>query len=162
VSIDNRLVCQMTKLIFSLSQPLFLGKLLNYYVPHQTTVTKNQAYWYGSVILLSCCLKAFITKLFYLQLTSFGIKIRVACCSLTYRKSLKLRKNTLEEVGLGRIVNLMSNDLERFVEASTVMNDIWMAPIKFFLVVYFYSVMLTNHILTGIGVIIFYLLMQGM
>ncbi|KAJ3619266.1 hypothetical protein MTP99_004963 [Tenebrio molitor] len=104
-------------LAITLSQPLFLGKLLNYYVPHQTTVTKNQAYW--------------------------------------------LRKNTLEEVGLGQIVNLMSNDLERFVEASTVMNDIWMAPIKFLLVVYFYSVMLTNHILTGIGVIIFYLLMQA-
>jgi ATP-binding cassette subfamily C (CFTR/MRP) protein 4 len=149
------------QITFSLLQPLYLAKLLDYYTPQQTIITKEKAYWYGSVLVLLCFLRTFIQNLFLFELSSFGIKIHVACCSLIYRKCLKLKTNTLQEVSLGQIVNLMSNDVKRFIDASICLHFIWMGPVKFVVGVYFFSVMFSSNVLAGAGLIIVYLLVQG-
>lgn len=70
---------------FSLSQPLALGKLMNYYTPHQTRVSLQEAYLYAGVLILTSFLSVVVSHSYMLASHHLGMKMRIACCSLIYR-----------------------------------------------------------------------------
>lgn len=67
-------------------QPQCLGGLLSYFSPGQTTITKNYAYLYAMGIILCALIPVMIFQPFILFIFQIGMKIRIACCSLLYRK----------------------------------------------------------------------------
>jgi ATP-binding cassette subfamily C (CFTR/MRP) protein 4 len=94
-----------------LTQPFFLGKLIDYYASENPAV--NDAYIYSGAIVLTCALNVLSTHAYMQVNFHVGMKLRVAACSLIYRKSLKLSKNALIDTTSGQIVNLLSNDVGR-------------------------------------------------
>lgn len=63
-----------------------------------------------------------------------GMKIRVAVCSLIYRKALRLSQTALRETSL---VNLLSNDVSRFDLVSCLVHYMWTSPIMTIIIGYF-------------------------
>ncbi|KAJ8932364.1 hypothetical protein NQ314_014731 [Rhamnusium bicolor] len=59
-----------------------------------------------------------------------GMRVRAACCSLVYRKLLKLSQASLGQTAAGQLVNLLSNDLQRFDTASNFLHYIWIMPLQ--------------------------------
>lgn len=61
------------------------------------------------------------------------MKIRVSLCSLIYRKTLKLSQNAVRE---NAVVNLLSNDVNRFELISVLLHYMWLAPLMAIIIAY--------------------------
>ncbi|CAL7944629.1 unnamed protein product [Xylocopa violacea] len=65
------------------------------------------------------------------------MKVRVACCTLIYRKILKLSNAVLEnETSAGQMVNFLSNDVNRLDYALYNMHYLWIGPLQLFVIAY--------------------------
>lgn len=58
------------------------------------------------------------------------MKMRIASCSLIYRKSLRLSKSALAETTVGQMVNLISNDVSRFDFSTMFLHQLAMGPLE--------------------------------
>lgn len=65
----------------------------------------------------------------FLIISTLGVKQRAVIMTLLYQKALRLSNAARQESSVGQIVNLMSNDANRFPEFSTFVIRIWMVPI---------------------------------
>jgi ATP-binding cassette subfamily C (CFTR/MRP) protein 4 len=73
-----------------ISQPLFLGWLVRYFSGSNSEldshITIEEAYIYAAGIILCSALNIFVIHPYMMAIFHMGMKIRVACCSLIYRK----------------------------------------------------------------------------
>jgi ATP-binding cassette subfamily C (CFTR/MRP) protein 4 len=83
-----------------------------------------------------------------------GMKVRVACSSLIYRKSLKLKKATLQSVTTGQVINLLSNDVNRLDFAFMYIHFIWISPVEIVVGALYIDYTLGHPALIGIGLIL--------
>jgi ATP-binding cassette subfamily C (CFTR/MRP) protein 4 len=142
------------ELVIRISQPLLIGRLMTYYTPNQTSTSKNEAYIYASFIVVSSFLYVVIGHCYAFGLAHLGMKIRVACSSLIYRKSLKLSQSVLAESGVGQMVNLLSNDVGRFDVALSNVHFLWMGPLETLVILGLLYWMLGPTAVVGIGILL--------
>jgi hypothetical protein len=71
-----------------LSQPLFLGRLVRYFSESNSdsSITLEEAHIYAAGVVLCSGLNIFVIHPYMMGIVHMGMKIRVACCSLIYRK----------------------------------------------------------------------------
>ncbi|XP_061403043.1 ATP-binding cassette sub-family C member 4-like [Musca vetustissima] len=65
-----------------------------------------------------------------------GAKMRIACCSLIFRKASKLSLKTAGDISVGHIVNLISNDVNRLDIGFVFAHYLWILPIQTVLIGY--------------------------
>ncbi|GAB1599293.1 hypothetical protein Ahia01_000206500, partial [Argonauta hians] len=94
-------------------QPLLLGWLVAYFSP-KSEVSTQQAYLYGAGVVTCVLLSCISNHIFFFNVHRMGMQIRIACCSLMFKKLLILNNKSLTKTTTGQIVNLMSNDVNRF------------------------------------------------
>lgn len=100
------------EMLFKVTMPIFLGGIVRYYAaPEGSNI--SIAYWYSAGIIACSFLTVMSQHALMLSNLSCGMKIRIAACSMIYRKSLKLSKKALINTTSGQIVNLLSNDVGR-------------------------------------------------
>ena len=115
--------------MFRIGQPLCLGQLLRYFNP-ESDMSVTSAYLYATGVLLCTASPVITYHLNNFKLYLLGMQMRVATCSLIYRKSLKLSQKALGETSVGQMVNLMSNDVNRFDVVFSYLNDLWVGPVQ--------------------------------
>lgn len=118
----------VTDIFVRLSQPIFLGWLLGYFVP-ESPVSKSSAFVYAGLILALSIIGAISVNQFMVKSFFNGMKVRLATCSLIYRKALKLSNSALGNTSVGKVVNLLSNDVSRFDIVSIFIHSMWIAPL---------------------------------
>ncbi|XP_063913515.1 probable multidrug resistance-associated protein lethal(2)03659 [Zophobas morio] len=153
-------ILALIEFVIKMSQPLFIGKLMEYYTPNQTTVSKNTAYLYAGGIVGMSFLNVLMGHSYMLGLQHLGMKIRVASCSLIYRKSLRLSKGALVDTTVGQMVNLLSNDVNRFDMCVTHMHNLWVTPILTIIVMYILYTTLGFSALIGIAILLSFIPLQ--
>lgn len=133
-----------------------------------TSEDRNRIYLYGLYIVL---LQAFIIASnhpFVFETMRIGMDIRVATCHMIYKKSLKLSKSALAQTTIGQIVNLLSNDVNRFDRSLQFPQFILCGPISTIIVtVILYlqpgwsSPAFGNQVLPGIAILLLYIPLQA-
>ncbi|XP_011505704.1 PREDICTED: multidrug resistance-associated protein 4-like [Ceratosolen solmsi marchali] len=121
--------------IVKIIQPMLLGLLIYYFDPLSTT-SINEAYMYATGLILVTMLQTIIVRQAHLGLQEIGMRVKIACSSLIYRKILKLSSASASQAGGGLIINLLSNDLAKFELFFLHLHYIWIMPFIITLITY--------------------------
>lgn len=90
-----------------------------------------------------------------------GMKIRVAMCSMIYRKSLRLSKTALGNTTAGQVVNLISNDVGRLDLAMIFLHYLWMGPVETILITYLIWREIKTAAFFGVAFMLLFIPLQG-
>ncbi|XP_058838490.1 probable multidrug resistance-associated protein lethal(2)03659 [Topomyia yanbarensis] len=128
------LILLVLELAFKVTQPIFLGALVAYYSKQNGNI--NDAYLYAAAIVLCSAISVLFMHSYMLSQLHLGMKLRVAACSMIYRKSLRLSKTALGDTTAGQVVNLLSNDVGRLDLAVLFVHYLWIGPLETIIVTY--------------------------
>ncbi|XP_077300828.1 ATP-binding cassette sub-family C member 4-like [Arctopsyche grandis] len=131
-------------------QPIFLAWLVDYFTPNSTT-TSEMAYLYATGMILLSILNIFTYHHSSLRTQQLGMRLRVACCSLIYRKVLRLDSKSLGRTTAGQLVNIMSNDVIRFDSVLLFLHYFWIMPFQVILVCYLIYTQVSIAALIGVA-----------
>lgn len=141
-------------------QPILFTQLLRYWSTTEgNDMTRLEAGYYGLGMIGLIFLAILLQHHNALFSARFGMKIRVACCSLLYRKVLRMSQTSLGEIAAGRLVNLMSNDVARFDYVFMFLHYLWIVPIQTAVVLYLMYITAQNAApLIGLIVVIIFIM----
>ncbi|XP_012921222.1 cystic fibrosis transmembrane conductance regulator [Heterocephalus glaber] len=110
-------------------QPLLLGRIIASYDPDNKEERSIAIY-----LAIGLCL-LFIVRTLLLHPAIFGLhhigmQMRIAMFSLIYKKTLKLSSRVLDKISIGQLVNLLSNNLNKFDEGLALAHFVWIAPLQ--------------------------------
>lgn len=157
------LILAVMEILLRVLQPLFLGRLLKYYSSSEEAdrISKEEAYFYATGVILCSGLLIFVIHPYMMAILHMGMKMRVACCSLIYRKALKLSRTALGETTVGQAVNLLSNDVNRFDVAIIFLHYLWIGPLETIIVLYFMYREVQMAAIIGVAVLLMFVPLQG-
>ncbi|XP_014208188.1 probable multidrug resistance-associated protein lethal(2)03659 [Copidosoma floridanum] len=141
-------------------QPQFLAYLLKYFTG-SGNVSLNEAYLYALGVILCSALNVFVIHPYMMAILHMGMKMRVACCTLIYRKSLKLSRTALGETTVGQAVNLLSNDVNRFDVATIFLHYLWIGPLQTMIVMYVMYNEVQKSAIIGVATLLMFIPLQG-
>ncbi|XP_072762870.1 ATP-binding cassette sub-family C member 4 [Anoplolepis gracilipes] len=125
----------LNEFVIRLGTPLLLGGLLRYFRKDSVEPYEN-ALWYAAGICLASGMSVIVGNQTIFGAFHIGAKVRVAVCSVVYRKALRLSKTALGETAPGKVVNLVANDVNRFDLVSIFIHHMWSAPLSALIVAY--------------------------
>ncbi|XP_012261830.2 ATP-binding cassette sub-family C member 4-like [Athalia rosae] len=117
------------------AQIYMLGLLIRHFDARAVSTTQDAYLYCSAVAGLGWLVTASIPQVNLAQ-QRFGMKIRVACSSLVYRKILRLSKSVSDQTASGQIVNLLSNDVSRFEQVFMYLHFVWIMPIQTVVITY--------------------------
>ncbi|XP_018045577.1 PREDICTED: multidrug resistance-associated protein 4-like [Atta colombica] len=125
----------LNEFVIRLGTPLLLGGLLRYFRKDSVEPYEN-ALWFGAGICIATGMNVISGNQTIFGAFHVGAKVRVAVCSVVYRKALRLSKTALGETAPGKVVNLVANDVNRFDLVSIFIHHMWSAPLSALIVAY--------------------------
>ncbi|XP_071628428.1 ATP-binding cassette subfamily C member 4-like [Temnothorax longispinosus] len=114
-----------------LAVPIFLNWIIDYFARNPKYKTeKNEVLVYIGFMVICNIISTLIKHHTTLLSQQIGMRVRVSCSSLLYRKLLRLNRASMNQTGTGHITNLLSNDVARYDDVSAYLNFIWIMPIQ--------------------------------
>lgn len=123
-------------LVIRIAQPLLLGRLIQFFSEDAGGMTETEAFATAGGMVATVYFLICFQHHYTMGTALIGMRVRVACCSLLYRKVLKLSRASMDQTATGQIVNLMSNDVSRFDLAPNYLHWFWISVIQVPLVTY--------------------------
>ncbi|XP_029303230.1 LOW QUALITY PROTEIN: multidrug resistance-associated protein 4-like [Cottoperca gobio] len=120
-------------------QPLLLGKVILYFENYDPDDQRSLCIvcGYAAAMCLSSFALTVLQHLYYYCVQRTGMKIRVAMCHMIYRKALGLSSESMGQTTTGQIVNLLSNDVNRFDEITLNLHYLWVGPLEAMVIIVF-------------------------
>ncbi|XP_017474881.1 PREDICTED: probable multidrug resistance-associated protein lethal(2)03659 isoform X4 [Rhagoletis zephyria] len=140
-------------------QPLFLLGLIAFYSQGGENI--NTAYLYAVGVILFSAINVIVMHPYMLGTMHTGMKIRVAMCSMIYRKALRLSRTALGETTAGQVVNLISNDVGRLDLAMIFIHYLWIGPLETIFITYLMSIEIGVSASFGVAFMLLFIPLQG-
>uniref|UniRef100_A0A3Q4AMX3 Cystic fibrosis transmembrane conductance regulator n=1 Tax=Mola mola TaxID=94237 RepID=A0A3Q4AMX3_MOLML len=150
--------------VIKLVQPVLLGKMIEYFENYSPDDNNALYRTLGYAAGLSLCTfgLAVLHHLYFYHVQRAGMKIRVAMCHMIYKKALGLSSSAMGKTTTGQIVNLLSNDVNKFDEVTIFLHYLWVGPLQAAAVVGLLWVEIGPSCLAGMGVLMFLMPTQTM
>uniref|UniRef100_A0A674EY39 Multidrug resistance-associated protein 4 n=1 Tax=Salmo trutta TaxID=8032 RepID=A0A674EY39_SALTR len=150
--------------VIKVIQPVFLGKLIQYFEKYDPDDMDAlyEAFGYAAGISLSTVALTVLQIHYYYHVLRTGMQIRVAMCHMIYNKALCLSSAAMGKTTTGQIVNLLSNDVNKFDEVTTNLHYLWIAPLQAVVVIILLWYEIGPSCLAGVAVLVFLMPLQTM
>ncbi|XP_053420094.1 ATP-binding cassette sub-family C member 4 isoform X2 [Nycticebus coucang] len=144
-------------------QPVFLGKMINYFENYDPTdtVALHTAYAYATGLTICALILAILHHLYFYHVQCAGMRLRVAMCHMIYRKALCLSNMAMGKTTTGQIVNLLSNDVNKFDQVTIFLHFLWAGPLQAIAVTVLLWMEIGVSCLAGMAVLIILLPLQS-
>uniref|UniRef100_A0AAA9TZJ6 ATP binding cassette subfamily C member 4 n=1 Tax=Bos taurus TaxID=9913 RepID=A0AAA9TZJ6_BOVIN len=144
-------------------QPIFLGKMISYvenYDPNDSAAL-HEAYGYAAGLSTCVLVWAVLRHLYFYHMQRVGMRLRVAVCHMIYCKALRLSSSAMGKTTTGQIVNLLSNDVNRFDQVTMFLHYLWVGPLQAVAVITLLWMEIGISCLAGMAVLIILLFLQS-
>ncbi|XP_063809091.1 ATP-binding cassette sub-family C member 4 [Pseudophryne corroboree] len=112
-------------------QPIFLGNVIRYFeIDDSSDAALADAYINAAALSVCTLLLALFHHIFFYHVLLAGMKLRVAMCHMIYKKALRLSNTAMGKTTTGQIVNLLSNDVNKFDQVTIFLHYIWAGPLQ--------------------------------
>uniref|UniRef100_A0A8W4FEZ1 Multidrug resistance-associated protein 4 n=1 Tax=Sus scrofa TaxID=9823 RepID=A0A8W4FEZ1_PIG len=144
-------------------QPVLLGKIISIWSTMIPVILPPSTKPWPTPQGLSACVLtwAFLHHLYFYHIQRVGMRLRVAVCHMIYRKALRLSNLATRETSTGQIVNLLSNDVNRFDQVTMFLHFLWVGPLQAVAVTALLWMEVGISCLAGMAVLILLLLLQS-
>ncbi|XP_060517596.1 ATP-binding cassette sub-family C member 4-like [Cylas formicarius] len=120
----------LQSVVIKMLLPIVLARFIKFYDKAATKQPIEVGWALGIGVVGLCFLNIVIMHYCQMGIQRVGMRVRIAACSLIYRKLLKLNQQSSGQTAAGKLVNLLSNDVIRFDMASWFLHYIWIMPIQ--------------------------------
>lgn len=152
--------------ILRVAQPIVMGLMIFFLQKYRADKEKDPYnlhlfYGMGGTIIGLGVIYIFLYHPYFFKMTRKGMQLRIACCNLIYRKALRLSQRALGQTTVGQMVNLLSNDVNRFDYALIFVPFIFTAPLQALITIaYLYYFNFGWSVFAGCSVLVVYLPFQ--
>lgn len=148
----------LLKAVFVLAQTQFLALLLGSLADPSST--DQESYLYALGLCLTACVGGMLHHHFFFNAWRCGMHWRASAVSLIFEKSLVLRLDALSSVSAGFIINIASNDVERFQKLAQMGTYLVVAPLEAVVIIWLIWREVGIATLAGIGVLVLLVVIQ--
>lgn len=130
--------------------------------PDSSSVTREQIIVRSIILVALMCGNILASQYYLFHSTYVGMKCRLACTYLIYRKALRVSLVRLGSVTTGQVMNLITNDVNKFDSAFYYLQYIYIAPLQSVVVFTFLASVYVGIKATAYGmlVVFIYLVVQ--
>ncbi|XP_031622965.1 multidrug resistance-associated protein 4-like, partial [Contarinia nasturtii] len=126
--------CIFTDGIYRISMAFILEKLLLYF-RENSDVSRDDAFIYGAVLFVFTIVYGIALLHNFFKGACCSMKLRISLSSIIYRKILRLSQRALTNTASAKLVNLLSNDVQRCNSVS-LLHPLWISPLVSILAAY--------------------------
>jgi len=144
--------------LLAIAQPLLTSELLKYF---NGEIDFNLALIYGSSISLSVFVIWLVHHPYSINCQRYGMRLRIACSGLVYRKALRLITSTLDSKMSGRMLNLLSNDAARLDQVLLYLPYFIIGPLQVVTVIYLLVKIIDFTFLAGFVIFLMFMPAQA-
>ncbi|XP_051282902.1 ATP-binding cassette sub-family C member 4 [Dicentrarchus labrax] len=150
--------------VIKVIQPVVLGQMIRYFENYDPNNMKalHQSLGYAAGLSLCTIGLALLHHLYFYHVQRAGMKIRVAMCHMIYKKALCLSSSAMGKTTTGQIVNLLSNDVNKFDDVTIFLHFLWVGPLQAAAVVGLLWLEIGPSCLAGMVVLMFLMPVQTM
>uniref|UniRef100_A0A1E1XAH8 Putative abc transporter n=1 Tax=Amblyomma aureolatum TaxID=187763 RepID=A0A1E1XAH8_9ACAR len=141
-------------------QPVMLGWVVRYFAAPES-IGKTEFYLSAAGVSILGGMHIFTHHPYFFNMQRMGMRIRIACCSLVYRKALRLSQAALSKTAVGQMVNLLSNDVNRFDQSVLFVPYLVAGPLQTAVITWVLWQHLGISCLAGISFVLLYIPFQG-
>ncbi len=120
-----------------------------------------EAYLYATGVVLGSGLYVFTHHPYFFECCHIGMQLRVAACSLLYKKCMVLSQKSLGQTTIGQMVNIMSNDVNRFDVSVLFLHYLWVGPLQAIVTTIVLLFVLGPSCLVGLAVLVLFVPLQS-
>ncbi|KAI8611779.1 P-loop containing nucleoside triphosphate hydrolase protein [Chytriomyces sp. MP71] len=144
-------------MLVKIGEVLTMGLVLNWF--QDPLSTTRDGILYGLALATFGLCHAILHHVEFFLAMRCGMQLRVAFIASIYKKCLSLSTSHTSSTGL--IVNLVSNDVQRFEDASPFAHFFWLGPLEVVLMTYFMWTQIGNASFAGVGALLLMIPLQG-
>jgi ATP-binding cassette, subfamily C (CFTR/MRP), member 4 len=144
--------------LLAIAQPILTSELLKYF---NGEIDFNLAIIYGSSISLSVFIIWLVHHPYSINCQRYGMRLRIACSGLVYRKTLRLTTSTLDSKMSGRMLNLLSNDAARLDQVLLYLPYFIIGPLQVVTVIYLLVKIIDFTFLAGFVIFLMFMPAQA-